>query len=249
MSTHARVLVGLGGLVTGASIVAFASTMSAVAPPVVVTNSGEPFQKGAIQVERTNPLNLTSDGVIPVAVLTTEAGEYDLPVAFHATQIDPLSGRFGPEAIVIAGGGAQEAHELGHLEDAIERSDEVTSDGDLDMVLHFGTQLSELTGAETEACVRGTFGRMTGSPGLRRRHVRAIAAGPQTGDPITIPSWRVTAEQNPRSRRSQRPVDGLHIPPQECAGARRQPPQGRRRAPSCPGTRRIERCGLSASRP
>ena len=106
----------------------------------------------------TNPLNLKSNGVIPVAVLTTEAGEYDLPLAFDATEIDPLSARFGPLAVVTAGGGAPEAHARGHLEDAVERSDETTRDGDLDMVLHFRTQLSALSGSETEVCVRGTFG-------------------------------------------------------------------------------------------
>ena len=59
---------------------------------------------------------------------------------------------------MTAGGGAPEAHGKGHIEDAIERSDEKTKDGDLDMVLHFDTQLSQLTGTETEACVRGRFG-------------------------------------------------------------------------------------------
>jgi uncharacterized repeat protein (TIGR01451 family) len=107
-----------------------------------------------------NPINLKSKGVIPVAVLTTAAGEYGLPLAFDATTILPLTVRFGPEPVVIAGGGAREAHGRGHVEDAIERSDEVTKDGDLDMVLHFRTQESELTGTETKACVRGEFGPM-----------------------------------------------------------------------------------------
>ncbi|MGH2711995.1 MAG: hypothetical protein ACRDH9_12435 [Actinomycetota bacterium] len=107
-----------------------------------------------------NPLNLKSNGVIPLAVLTTEAGEYGLPLAFDATTIHPNSVRFGPEAVVIAGGGAHESHGRGHIEDAIERSDEKTRDGDLDMVLHFRTQESELNGTETVACVRGEWGPM-----------------------------------------------------------------------------------------
>lgn len=107
-----------------------------------------------------NPINLKSKGVIPVAVLTTAVGEYGLPLAFDATTILPLTVRFGPEPVVIAGGGAREAHGRGHIEDAIERSDEVTKDGDFDMVLHFRTQESELTGTETKACVRGEFGPM-----------------------------------------------------------------------------------------
>ena len=105
-----------------------------------------------------NPINLKSKGVIPVAVLTTEAGEYGLPLPFDATTIHPLTTRFGPKPIVTAGGGAAEAHGRGHIEDAVERSDERTRDGDLDVVLHFRTQESELTGGETEACVRGRFG-------------------------------------------------------------------------------------------
>ena len=40
-----------------------------------------------------NPFNLKSNGVIPVAVLTTRAGEYRLPLAFDATQIKPLTTR------------------------------------------------------------------------------------------------------------------------------------------------------------
>ena len=105
-----------------------------------------------------NPINLKSNGVIPVAVLTTKAGEYGLPLAFDATKIQPLTARFGPKPVVTAGNGAPESHAKGHIEDAIERSDEKTKDGDLDMVLHFDTQKSMLTGTETEACVRGRFG-------------------------------------------------------------------------------------------
>jgi uncharacterized repeat protein (TIGR01451 family) len=105
-----------------------------------------------------NPFNLSSNGVIPVAVLTTSAGEYGLPLAFNATQIKPLTTRFAPKPVVTAGGGAPEAHGKGHVEDAIERSDERTRDGDLDMVLHFETQRSSLTPGTTEACVRGRFG-------------------------------------------------------------------------------------------
>ena len=105
-----------------------------------------------------NPFNLKSNGVIPVAVLTTRAGEYGLPLAFNAAQIKPLTTRFAPKPVVTAGGGAPEAHGKGHIEDVIERSDERTRDGDLDMVLHFETQRSSLTPGTTEACVRGRFG-------------------------------------------------------------------------------------------
>ncbi|HEX9824630.1 MAG TPA: M12 family metallo-peptidase [Actinomycetota bacterium] len=105
----------------------------------------------------TNPVNPGSKGVIPVAILTTSAGEYGLPAAFDAGAVHPGTLRFGPEAWVLAGGGAKEAHGRGHLEDAIERSDETSRDGDTDMVAHFRTQESRLTG-EVRACVRGEYG-------------------------------------------------------------------------------------------
>ena len=44
----------------------------------------------------------------------------------------------------------------GHLEDSLEL-DERTRDGDLDMVLQFGTQASGLGSGDTEACVVGTL--------------------------------------------------------------------------------------------
>lgn len=54
-----------------------------------------------------NPPNAT----VPLAVLTTAASEYGLPLAFDATTIRPLTVRFGPEAAVWGGGaGASETH-------------------------------------------------------------------------------------------------------------------------------------------
>ena len=50
-----------------------------------------------------NPINLKSKGVIPLAVLTTHAGEYGLPLAFDATKIQPLTTRFGPKAVITGG--------------------------------------------------------------------------------------------------------------------------------------------------
>ncbi len=81
----------------------------------------------------TNPINLKSKGVIPVAILTT--------TAFDATTVDPLSVAFGPN-------GAMEAHGKGHIEDA-------DDDGDLDMVLHFRTQQTGIACGDTEAALTG----------------------------------------------------------------------------------------------
>jgi uncharacterized repeat protein (TIGR01451 family) len=107
----------------------------------------------------TNPIDLTNkNGNIAVAALTTRAGEYGLPLAFDATTIRADTVRFGPKPLVTAGGGARPDKLKGKVEDAIERSDERTRDGDLDMVFGFRTQQTGLTGTETEACVRGRFG-------------------------------------------------------------------------------------------
>lgn len=103
-----------------------------------------------------NPINPNLKGVIPVAVLTTDADEYGLPVAFDAAAIDPLSVRFGPQLVLEGGGGAAESHDRGHLEDSLEM-DELTSDGDLDLVLHFKAQETGMDTDTTELCIVGEY--------------------------------------------------------------------------------------------
>lgn len=104
-----------------------------------------------------NSISLSAQGNIPLAVLTTRAGEYGLPLAFTATAIDPLSTRFGPRALVFSElGGAPESHGLGHPADSYEKN-ERTRDGDVDMVLHFDTQRTGLMAGATEGCIKGQF--------------------------------------------------------------------------------------------
>ena len=74
-----------------------------------------------------------SKGVIPVAILTT--------ADFDATTVDASTVAFGPS-------GAGEAHGKGHVED-------VDHDGDLDMVLHFGTQDTGIACGDTKASLKG----------------------------------------------------------------------------------------------
>jgi hypothetical protein len=107
-----------------------------------------------------NAINLK--GTAPVAVLTTRAGEYGLPLAFDATKIDPATVRFGPASLVFSGGGASAIHGVGHLEDSYEL-DEKTRDGDLDMVFQFRVADSGLTASSTEACVRGNYAGTDGA--------------------------------------------------------------------------------------
>jgi hypothetical protein len=80
-----------------------------------------------------NSINPKSNGVIPVAILTTDI--------FDATTVDPLSVRFGPE-------GAKEAHNKGHIED-------VNHDGEPDLVLHFRTRDTGIKCGDTSASLTG----------------------------------------------------------------------------------------------
>jgi hypothetical protein len=104
-----------------------------------------------------NPGNLGSKGTVPVGVLTTAAGEYGLPLAFDATRILGASARFGDADLVWQdSGGSAAAKGKVHVEDTLEK-DEQTKDGDKDGVLQFPTQGTGLDGADTEACVKGSF--------------------------------------------------------------------------------------------
>lgn len=80
-----------------------------------------------------NSINPKSKGVIPVAILTT--------ASFDATTVDPLTVTFGPD-------GATESHGRGHVED-------VDSDGDDDLMLHFRTQETGIARSDTQACLTG----------------------------------------------------------------------------------------------
>lgn len=80
-----------------------------------------------------NSINLDSNGVIPVSILSTSD--------FDATNIDPLTVKFGS-------GGATEAHGMGHIED-------VNADGLLDMVLHFNTAETGIQAGETSVSLTG----------------------------------------------------------------------------------------------
>lgn len=78
-----------------------------------------------------NSINFKSNGVIPVAILSTPE--------FDSTSVDPLSVRFGPS-------GATEIHGRGHFED-------IGGDGDVDLVLHFRTRDTGIAPDNTEACL------------------------------------------------------------------------------------------------
>lgn len=80
-----------------------------------------------------NYINPWSKGLITVAVLTTED--------FDATTVDPLTVVFGPNS-------AAEFHERGHIED-------IDYDGDLDLILHFKTNLTGIACGDLSATLTG----------------------------------------------------------------------------------------------
>jgi len=82
----------------------------------------------------TNSINLKSNGVAPVAILTTPG--------FDATQVDVSTIKFGSSQ-------ATEIHGKGHVED-------VDKDGDIDLVLHFRTQETGIENTDAQACLTGT---------------------------------------------------------------------------------------------
>jgi len=111
-----------GTLGRGAWTIANVSTLGPLRVAIDIKPGGFP-----------NSINPRSNGVIPVAILTT--------ATFDATTVDPLSVKFGPN-------GATEAHERGHIED-------VDGDGDLDLVLHFRTQETGIRCGDTSASLTG----------------------------------------------------------------------------------------------
>jgi hypothetical protein len=82
----------------------------------------------------TASINPKSNGVIPVAVLTTET--------FDATVIDPATVRFGKTGT-----------EAGSVQSALS---DVNKDGRLDMVLHFHTQATGIACGDTSAVLMGS---------------------------------------------------------------------------------------------
>ena len=109
-----------------------------------------------------NPVNM-NEGAVPMAVLTTTAGEYGNPVAFDATTIQAASVRVGSRsALVATNSGAPEMHGKIHVEKSLEL-DEKTKDGDQDAVLHARASQIPVVPTTTEICVRGRFGSGSGT--------------------------------------------------------------------------------------
>jgi hypothetical protein len=103
-----------------------------------------------------NQVNPRSRQALPLAILTTEAGEYDLPIAFDATQVDHTTVRFGTEDTLNLGGGSMAWPDRNFIRDSFEMDDR-TRDGDLDMALLFHIPGSGIGVDTVEACVFGSY--------------------------------------------------------------------------------------------
>jgi hypothetical protein len=103
-----------------------------------------------------NQVNLNSNQTIPVAILTTDAGEYGLPVAFDATTINHTTARFGTSETLNAGNGSFPSPDKDFIRDSFEMDDK-TKDGDADMVLLVKLPGAGMVASTTEACMTGTY--------------------------------------------------------------------------------------------
>jgi len=106
-------------------------TLEKVVPPLEVVIDIKP---GSFP----NSINPDSKGVIPVAILTTDAAVGE-DVTFDATTVDPETVLFGPD-------------EAAPVHYALE---DVDDDGDIDMILHFKTQETGITVGDTKATLTG----------------------------------------------------------------------------------------------
>ena len=104
-----------------------------------------------------NSINLNTDATL--AALTTEAGEYGLPLDFDAATIEIDTVRFGVRELLFnvgTTGGVPERHARLHLERSYEL-DERTRDADKDGVMHFEPPGSGLQEGVTEGCLKGKY--------------------------------------------------------------------------------------------
>jgi uncharacterized repeat protein (TIGR01451 family) len=123
------------------------ATLECVTPIAINIRPGNAF----------NRVNVGSQQVVPVAALTTEAGEYGLPLAFDATTIVPDTARFGASTEVWTGTGGAPLHNgVFHVRDSFELDDR-TKDRDLDLVLHHRSSEAGILKGDVEACLRGQY--------------------------------------------------------------------------------------------
>lgn len=103
-----------------------------------------------------SPINSRRSGVLPVALLSTDAGEDGNPIAFDATTVDVATTRVGTRAAVDADRGAGPAHD-GHVTGSRGRGRR-PPDAPADLLSHFASPAdTELDRRDDELCVRGSY--------------------------------------------------------------------------------------------
>jgi hypothetical protein len=103
-----------------------------------------------------NPINPKSNGVIPVAILSTSS--------FDASSVDQASLRFGPDQALVEGNG---------------QLDDVNSDSLPDLVLHFRTQDSGIQCGDSSASITGET--VDGIPIQGSDTIRTVGCKPNQG--------------------------------------------------------------------
>jgi hypothetical protein len=114
-----------------------------------------------------NSINPRSQGVIPVAILTTSVADGD-QLDFDATTVDPTSAGFGPDSAMDNDG-------VGQIED-------VDGDGDMDLVLHFRTEDTGIDCGDTEADLTGET--YSGEVIVGSDSIRTVGCGGKNGPPV-----------------------------------------------------------------
>jgi hypothetical protein len=127
---------------------------------------------------RANPVFVTPPVVVPpllpMAVLTTKAGEHGNPVAFDATKIQGPTVRVGVrDAIVATNTGTPPFLNAVVPAWSIE-PDERTVDLDLDGVLKASTRHIGIEPDTTEVCIRGRYGSGTGTTFFGCDHITQL---------------------------------------------------------------------------
>jgi hypothetical protein len=123
------------------------ATLECVTPIAINIRPGTAF----------NQINVGSAKVVPVAALTTDAGEYGLPTAFDASTILPDTLRFGTaHEIWTAVGGAPLHNGVFQLRDSFEPDDR-TRDRDRDLIAYHRISQTGILDGDLEACLGGRY--------------------------------------------------------------------------------------------
>jgi hypothetical protein len=123
-----------------------------------------------------NPVVVLPGLTIPIVVLTTNAGEYGLPLPFDAATIQAATVRMGVrDPLIATNTGTPDADGQIHLEFELEL-DERTRDRDKDAELHGRVDQMGIQNDTTEICVRGRFGPGAGTTFFGCDHITVLHA-------------------------------------------------------------------------